>query len=143
MKLKLIGSAIVLALGLANVAYAKINTYYPPERMHCGLSDAGKLSCHDFNRQYLTEDTYTANLSDKEEAFYFYSAAAYYAPSREETSVFFTYHNAKGKMAKLKTIQTTIRPDLSSGKWRKVGGDIYVCDAGYMSCGITSLPEAG
>jgi hypothetical protein len=142
MKFKMIvGSILAATLGLGSIAFAKTGTYYPPERMHCGLN-AGKLVCQDFNRQYLTEDTTNADFPDSTmQTFNFVSSAAYYAPSLDEVSVFFTYNNAKAKMVKLKTIVTSIRPDLSSGSWKKVHSDLYTCDEGYMSCGITNLPS--
>lgn len=138
MKLKsIIGNMVVIALGLSSVAYA--SDYYPPERMDCRFTDKGKISCEAFDRSYLTEDLSNAEFPhDVNEVFYFVSAAAYFSPSQHEASVFYTYHNQDGQMVKLRTVNSDIRPNLRKGNWRKLNRDIYVCNAGYMSCPITS-----
>ena len=145
MKLRtiIVSSISVLSLGFATISFAGstgANNYYTPERINCSL-DHNKLSCEGFNHQYLIEDTYTANLSDKDQAFAFYSGAAYYTPSKSEATVFFTYRNAQSKVVKIKSANTSIRPDIENGSWTKVHDDLWVCKAGYMNCPITSLPS--
>lgn len=144
MKLRtiIISSISVLSLGFAAVSFAGlrgVNNYYPPERINCSL-DNSKLSCEGFNHQYLIEDTYTANLNGKDQAFAFSSGAAYFTKDKSEATVFFTYRNSQSKVVKIKSANTSIRPDFESGSWTKVHDDLYVCKAGYMNCPITSLP---
>ena len=139
MKLTSIAAGLMgLSIGFCSVAFA--GDYFPPERIHCKSSAAGRMSCEGFNHQYLTEDTFTANLTDKDEIFNFKSGVAYYTPSMNETSIFFTYNNSFAKLVKLKSTSTSIRPDLESAGWKKVRKDTYVCNTGYMSCPITNLP---
>ena len=143
MKLKIVaGSIFALTLGLIGVAHANaVSSYYPPERIHCMLSGQNEVSCDEFNRQYLVEDTSNADLQqNRHETFHFVSGAAYFTPDQKEAVIFYTYNNHHYKMVKLKTINPNIRPDLFNGNWRKVAEDIYTCDAGYMSCPITNLP---
>ena len=141
MKLRtIIGSALALTFGLCSLAFA--SDYYPPERIHCSLSTAHKLSCEGFNHQYLAEDTYTADMTTRDETFLFHSGVAYYTPDMNESSVFFTYKNSYGKIVKIKSTNTQIRPNLQTGSWFQHRQDktIYLCDAGYMNCPITNLP---
>lgn len=128
----------MIALGLSGVAFAA-GAYFPPERMHCKLNEAGNLSCSDFNRQYLTEATHTADLpAGKELVFNFSSGTAY--ADENEWVVFFTYKDASGKNIRIKTVSSSISPDLENGSW-KAYKDIYTCTTGYMSCPITNLPS--
>lgn len=129
--------ATVLTLGINSAAFA-FTDYYPPERLSCNLTN-NKLTCSDFNRNYLMEDTYTADFNKGEEMFHFGSAVAYFA--QNEASIFFTYHDNDNKMVKLKTVNTSIKPNLTKGQWKRVTDDIYTCDVGYMSCPITNLPS--
>lgn len=140
MKMKSMISCIgALALGFSGLAFAS-GSYSPPERLHCKTDTAGKLSCSEFNRQYLIESTYTADLpAGKNVVFNFASGAAYYT-DQDEWTVFYTYKNAKSENVRLKSINTSIKPDLDNGAWQK-GKDFYTCSAGYMSCGVTSLPS--
>jgi hypothetical protein len=101
----------------------------------------GKLNCEGFSHQYLVEDTYTADLDDKDQVFAFASGAAYYNADKTEATVFFTYRNSNDKVVKVKSANTSIRPDFENGSWTKVHKDLYVCKEGYMQCPITSLPE--
>lgn len=133
-------TALSLGLSMASFAgYAGVNNYYPPERIDCTL-DNNKLNCEGFNHQYLVEDTYTADLSTKDQTFAFASGAAYFTPDKSEATVFFTYRNSHFKTVKIKSVTTGIRPDFENGSWTKVQDDLYVCKAGYMHCPITSLP---
>lgn len=137
MKLKNKFAAFVLLSGLSSLACAQSIAYYPPERIDCRLDNVQKLSCNNFNRQILVEDAYTADLQQgKDEAFYFNTAVAFYAPQDDEATIFFTFRNAKSKAVKLRTSVTYLRPDLENGSWRKLNSEIYTCDAGYMSCGV-------
>tara|TARA_R110000868_G_scaffold316640_4_gene577512 strand:- start:328 stop:771 length:444 start_codon:yes stop_codon:yes gene_type:complete len=129
-----LGSSVVTVAGSQGV-----NNYYPPERIHCSVQN-NKLLCGGFNHRYLIEDIYTANIRQDEKSFSFASGAAYYDGARSEATVFFTYHDARSKTVKLRSATTAIRPDFNGGKWTKVQGDLYVCDAGYMHCPVTSLP---
>lgn len=142
MKLKImIGSTIALAF-MSSIVYAVSGGYYPPERINCTLTDSSQVNCSGFSRQYLIEDTSNANLKKgKDETFYFVSAAAYFTPNHDEASIFYTYNNAYFKMVKLKTINTSIRPDFENGDWKKLNDEIYTCDASYMRCPITNLPD--
>lgn len=117
------------------------NSYYPPEHLDCKRTATSDLKCESFNRAYLIENTTTADFDkDKPQAFLFYSGAAYYANQQhDEVTVIYTYHNAAGKNVTLKTVDTSITPDLKNGAW-VTKGDISTCDAGYRSCPITNLP---
>ena len=140
MKLKaIVGSVLFLALG--NMAYADGGRYAPPERINCTVNNASQLVCNGFNRQYLIEDKTTADLEKgKTETFYFTSGVAYFTPSMNEASVYFSYNNSKFKIVRLKTVNSSIHPNIQSGDWEKFKDDIYVCDTGYMGCTITNLP---
>jgi len=138
MKVIVTGLAALL-LGLGSVAYAA-GDYFPPERIHCSrTNDAAKPVCTEFNRQYLTEDVATNIEVGKDEVFSFASGSAYYTPDNA-VAVFFTYKNPHFKTVKLKTVNASIKPDLANGSWRKISGDLYICDAGYMHCPINNLP---
>lgn len=144
MKVKvMIGGLMALMVGFAS-AYAQTGYYCPPERLNCRLISANKFTCNQINRQYLAEDVTTAALRlDVEETFHFVSAVAYYSKPQEGTNagpqglVFFTYHNSNLKMVTLKTIDPFVHPDLNNGDWKKVQGDIYTCETGYMRCPVT------
>jgi hypothetical protein len=138
--MKTLASVIALTLGLTGIACAG-NNYFPPERIDCRLSGGEQLNCDGFNRKYLLEDTYNADFpKGRDDTFHFYSAVAYFNSDQSEASVFYTYHNTSGKMVKLKTFNTSIRPDLTFNTWKKFKNDIYRCTAGYMQCPITNLP---
>jgi hypothetical protein len=136
MKIKiLIGT--VLTLGISSAAFA----FNAPERITCGL-ESGRLNCSELNRNYLVEDVYSANFpKGKSITFNFNSAAAYFSTGMQEATVLFTYRNSASKMVRLKTAESSIKPDLRRGAWRKVNEDLYVCDEGYMSCPIINLPS--
>lgn len=134
----LIGTVSVLSLGIAAAAMAG-NSYYPPERINCAIT-GGKLSCEGFNHAYLVEDTYTADLGNKNQVFAFVSGSAYFTPDKSEARVFFTYRNAHNKTVKIRSVNNSIRPDFENGRWSNVSGDLFVCKDGYMHCPITSLP---
>ncbi len=134
-----ITSIAVLVLGLGSVAYAA-GDYFPPERINCSkTSDASKPVCTEFNRQYLTEDAANNLEVGKDEVFSYASGAAYFTPDHQ-TVIFYTYKNQHFKSIKLKTVNTSIKPDFTTGAWRKLKDDLYICDAGYMHCPITNLP---
>lgn len=129
---------IALSMGLANGAYAGSDSYFPPERIHCTLNTAGKLSCFEFDRHYLAEDLSTADLEQgKDEIFYFSSGSAYFTPDQKEVTVFYTYKNAYLKTIKLKSVSPSIRPALENSGWKKLNDGLYTCLAGYMRCPIT------
>jgi hypothetical protein len=131
----LVGASLLFIAGLGNVAYASIESYYPPERINCRLNEANRLTCDGFNREVLTEDTTTVDFpAGKDEMLGFHSAVAYFTPDHNQATLFFTYHNAKQKMVKLKTMDVAARPDMTNGSWKKFKDDIYTCHAGYMNC---------
>lgn len=139
MKLKsLIVSAVALTLGMGGVAFAS-GDYFPPERMHCKLDQAGKMVCSDFNRQYLTESTHTADLPPGKDLVFNFSSGTAYKTNENEWAVFYTYKDPASKNVRIRTINTTIAPDMVNGNWTRYK-DIYTCTAGYMSCPITNLP---
>ena len=92
---------IALTVGFSGVAFAGTN-YFPPERIHCTLSPASKLSCSDFNRQYLTENTYTADLETGKEIVLNFASGVAFTESANRWSVFYTYKTTNNKMVKLK-----------------------------------------
>jgi hypothetical protein len=129
-----------LIVGLSGVVHAA-GDYFPPERIHCAMSSANKLSCEGFSKDYLVEDTYTVNFpAGKDVSLYFKSGVAYFTPDQSEMSIFFTYKDINDKTVKLKTVNNSIRPDLTNGAWKKFKQEFYTCDSGYMSCPITNLP---
>jgi hypothetical protein len=135
----IVNSMLVFGLGLSlsgvsSAAFA-VGDYYPPERMHCMLSAAGKLSCSDFNRQYLVEDTYTANLEVGKDMIFRFARGVAFSAGANEWSIFYTYKNADGKNVKLKTSSILIKPDLQNGAWTSFK-NYYTCTTGYMSCPI-------
>jgi hypothetical protein len=133
-------SAFALTLGLCGVAFAATD-YFPPERINCKLNEVAQLSCEGFDRQYLSEDTYTVDFPPaKEMTLFFVKAVAYFDLRTNEASVFYTYNNSAHRMVKLKTINTQMRPDLTFQAWTKFMDNIYNCEAGYMQCPITNLP---
>ncbi len=141
----LIPGLLAVTLGMSSVAYAKHgDVYYPPERINCSLSTSGQLSCGEFERSYLTEGRHTADFNPgQQQTFTFSSAAAYFTNNHQEARIFFTYSLSKDKVVRLETFDTSIMPDLASGSWKPLNNidDIYICNEGYMSCGITSLPS--
>ena len=56
------------------------------------------------------------------------------------SSEMYVYKDANGKSVKLKTINTSIKPDVKNGAWKQFKDEFYTCDTGYMSCPITNLP---
>jgi hypothetical protein len=136
MKLKAIGCMLALSVGLSGVALAA-GSYYPPERLHCQVSEAGKLACADFNREYLTEATYTANFEPGKEVIFIFASGSAFAAG-DEWSVFYTYKDMYGKNIRLKSANTSIHPDFDAGEWNKMK-NYFVCTAGYMSCPIVGL----
>ncbi len=140
MKLKqMIGCAIAITMGLGSIAAIASSDYYPPERLHCRVDNAGKLTCSDFNRKYLVEDTYTADFPAGKEIIFTFATGAAYSTPQNEWAVFYTFKDTHSKMVKLRTTNTDIQPSLKNGAWKK-NKDLYTCSAGYMSCGITNLP---
>lgn len=144
MELKILVAGLVSALAFSVCAPALASSsqanYYPPERISCSKIN-NKLSCEGFLHQYLIEDTYTADLDDKDHVFSFASGAAYFNADKSEATVFYSFRNASNKVVKLKSAVTSIRPDLENGSWEEVQDDLYVCRSGYMQCPITSLPN--
>ena len=135
MKLKTICAGIIgLTLGLGSIAYAA-TSYFVPEHVQCTLDSKNKLSCNDFNRNLLTEHTYTnADFeNERNKLFSFFSAVAYFTPEKE-WSILFTYKDTKYKNVTLRTVNTSIKPDLKNGSWVKFKDEFYTCDAGYRSC---------
>lgn len=135
----IIRGAVILALGVSGVAFAG-DDYYPPERIHCQADNAGKMSCSDFNRQYLVEGTHTAQLPPGKDLVFNFSTGAAYKSSDSEWVAFYTYRDSSGKNVRLRSVNTNIQPDLETGAW-KIYKDFYICTAGYMSCPITNLPS--
>lgn len=123
---KIIGiSALMMSLS----AYA--DSYLPPARIQCGLDEADQLNCHEFDRQFLTENTFDAGLQrNRAKTFLFYSAIA------DHDSLIYTYKTLRFKTVTLKTANSSIRPDLAAGHWKKIGNELYVCDAGDAGCGM-------
>ncbi len=140
LKTIIVSAIATLSLGFTAATLASTNNYFPPERIHCSLVQ-GKMNCEGFSHQYLVEDTYTADLDDKDQAFAFASGAAYYNADKTAANVFFTYRNSKTKVVKVRSANTAIRPDFENGNWTKVHDDLYVCKDGYMHCPITALPN--
>ena len=136
----LMAGFFLLVVSVSNVVYADhVSSYYPPERISCQLNGYDKLYCGEINRRYLVEDMTTANLEHgRDNVFYFVSAAAYVTPNNTEARVFFTYKDSQSKLVKLRTLTTSIWPDLKHGNWKKINDDIYVCDTGYMNCLVTN-----
>lgn len=138
MKLRTIITSLTAALSLgAAISASAAISYYPPERIHCALKDS-KLACEGFNRQYLVEDTYTADLNSEEKSFSFKSGIAYFTPDKSQASMFFTYRDHNHKLVKLKSASPNVRPDLKHGNWIKMDEDLYACKDGYMHCPITT-----
>lgn len=139
MKLKtLIISTIAAALGISGMAFAA-NDYFPPERLHCSVDNVGKLTCSDFNRKYLVEDTYTADFPQGKQVLFMFSDGVAYFTNQDEWQIFYTYKDTSGKNVKLKTTSYSIKPDIQNGKWIKFKEEYYSCNASYMSCPIISL----
>lgn len=136
MKLKVFGFGLTLILScLTHNSFAQ--NYYPPERLTCMLDRHNKIKCYTFNRKLLKEETTNAELQRrKNSVFHFVSAVAYTTPTRNETSVFYTYNDSMYKLLRLKTVHTRIQPDYTNPNWKKFNDDIYTCDAGYMNCPI-------
>lgn len=143
MKLKIfIASLVAVVFGFNGIACARPGSYYPPERLNCQLKNNARFQCEPIDRHYLVEDMTNANLQkNRTEVFHFVSAVAYFTANHLEASVFYTYENTSMKMVKLRTIDPSIRPDITHGTWKKFNNDIYTCDAGYLSCPISSLPD--
>lgn len=142
MKLKtMLSASIALALGLGANVFAASN-YAPPERLQCTVSDSGILSCSNFNRSYLTEGLFSADIPHGKEMVYAFVQGYAFQAGQHEWGVFYTYRNVNGKTVKLKSINVTIMPDLAGGKWKQYK-DIYTCTTGYMTCPITNLPSFG
>jgi hypothetical protein len=130
--------ATAIAMGLVSVTAFATDNYYPPERLHCKADASGKLTCSDFNRKYLVEDTHTADFpAGKEVVLTFASGAAY--TDHNQWSVFYTFKDTHSKNMKLKSTSDSIQADLKNGAWKQLK-DLYTCTAGYMSCPITNLP---
>lgn len=136
MKLKVIISAIILALG-STVAAASVS-YPPPERVECQLN-GGKLNCEGFDRQYLTEHIYSAVFVEGEgKVLTFKSAVAYFTPNQKDWTVLVTYKDLQNKEVLLKTVNYAIKPDLKNGDWKRVRNEFYTCGSGYMNCSLTT-----
>lgn len=129
---------ILAALSFSGLAYGG---YIPPAQIQCRLNDANQINCKEFDRNYLTEDTYSADLQKNvDKTLYFHSAEAYFNETHDEVSVFYTYKTLRFKMVKLVTVNSSIQPDLEKGGWKKFDEDTYICDTGNEACGITNLP---
>jgi hypothetical protein len=103
------------------------------------MTEAGKLSCADFNRAYLTEHTHTANILAGESVTFTFETGVAYRSSQNQWVIFYTYKDFKGKNVTLKSVDPSIQPDMKVGAW-KAQKDFYTCKSGYMSCPITNLP---
>ena len=135
MKLKtLIGMVIFCFSGVVFSA----GSYFPPERIQCKLNHIGHLACENFDRQYLSEATYAVDLPvGKDFVFLFSSGTAYH--NENSWTIFYTYKEAmSGKRIHIKTINTSLSPDLVRGTWR-MSKDIYTCKSGYMSCSMNPV----
>lgn len=138
---RVVSYALLLLSGVSMSALAA-GDYFPPERIHCHLNKAGTMNCDGFSRQYLQEDTHTANLPEgKDISFFFSSGVAYFTADESETSIFFTYRDPSGKFVKLKTVNNTIKPDTAAGAWKRYKDEYYTCNTSYMNCPITNLPS--
>lgn len=133
--LKMAVVAVIALAGLSGVAVAA-TSYYPPERLHCKVDKVGKLSCADFNHEYLAEATYTADFPAEKDVVFTFAWGSAFVTSTNEWGVFYTYKDSNGKNIRLKTINTAIHPDFQHGEW-SVMRNYYLCTAGYMSCPIT------
>lgn len=131
----IIVSAIAMSLGISSIAFAA-NDYFPPERIRCSVDNIGKLSCNDFNRKYLVEDTYTADFPSGQEVVFLFGTGVAYYDTQDQWQVFYTYKDSTGKSVKLKSISYSIKPDIQTGAWIKYKDEFYNCTAGYMSCPI-------
>lgn len=138
MKLKLILTGSILAVGLVNVAIAGRTTHFnPPERMDCVMNVSRHLECNGFNHDILEHDVSTVDLPvGGDVTVHFSSAVAYLTPDHTESSIFFTYRDTKQKMVRLKTLDAYAKPVWESGHWKKINDEIYTCDSGYMNCSI-------
>ena len=135
MKLRTICVSIIgLTLGLGSIAYGS-ESYFAPEHLQCRL-DNNKLSCNDFNRAHLIENTYTADFQNSNKLFTFFSGVAYFT-AQNEWSIIFTYKDALAKNVTLRTVSTSIKPDLKSGAWVRYKDEFYTCTTGYRSCLFT------
>lgn len=121
-------------LGLVGSGYAG---NFAPEHIECKLV-ADQLKCDDFNRQYLTEHTFTANFPDNQLVLFSFSSAVAYVTAQREWSLFFTYKDVNQKNVTLKSIKSNSKPVFANGAWIKLRDDTYSCDAGYRSCQFTN-----
>jgi hypothetical protein len=135
MNLKTICAGIIgLTLGLGSVAYGESH-YFAPEHLQCRLDAHQKIACNEFNRNYLTEHTYTGNLQERSKLFTFYTGVAY-VTQNDEWNIIFTYKDNESQNVTLRTINTSIKPDLKNGGWVRFKDEFYVCSEGYRSCMI-------
>lgn len=124
---------IVLALGCMQLARA--DSFYPPERINCNLSILGELHCANLDRNILKESTTNADLNnDRYDTFVFRSAVAYLF--NQEATIYLGYYNFSGKIVRLTTVNKQIHPDLMNTNWKKITDDMYLCQAGYLQCGM-------
>ncbi len=135
MKLRAIAVGAVVLMGLSGVVFA--SEFMPAERIHCMVNEVGKLSC-EINHEVLVEHTYTADMPvGKEVVFNFAGAVAYFANQKDgalDWSILYTYVDTKFKNVTLRTVNTTIKPNLQSGTWKRFKNEYYYCNQGYMSC---------
>ncbi len=133
----LVVSVVAMTLGLTSLGLAGQVTYYPPERIDCLMNETHHLSCSPLNREFVVEDMTNTDLDQGEAStFHFIKGVAYFPTETHEAHIEFVYYNDKGNLAKLHTINPTSRPDLNHGYWRKLAGQLYLCEAGYLNCPI-------
>lgn len=134
MKLKTIMSMVAMTLGCSGLAVAG-SEYFPPEHIQCRLSAVAKLNCDGFDRQYLTEHTHTADFTQAGDKNLNFSSAVAYMDN-DKWTVFVTYKDVKNKSVLLKTINYSIKPNISKQSWVNHKNEYYTCNTSYMACSM-------
>lgn len=139
-KFKVLTSFVLAStLGCASVSYA-FDGYFPPERISC-TAVAGKVSCEGFDPAILEVLQYSSHIDNHvTKTFNFTEGAAYYM-TEDRTGIAFNYKDKQGKLVKLTAVDESARPDFSNSRsaWTKIQEGLFICNAGYMSCPITSV----
>lgn len=127
---------LVLMLGMNASAWA-MQDYFPAERIHCTINSQKKLSCEGFNRNFLTESIYAANLTQNEPLVFNFAAGFAYQDSTGGWRVRYVYTDSANHAVYLKTVSPSIHPALEHSAWVKKTENRYECFEGYMSCPIS------